>query len=79
MALSDPMEIMFGIPSLLKIALIFPLISAGLTAVALILTYFVWKNKYWTVCGRTQYTLIMLASVVFLFFLNYWKLFGFCF
>lgn len=79
MALSDPMEIMFGIPSLLKIALVFPLISAGLTVVALILTYFVWKNKYWTVCGRTQYTLIMLASAAFLWFLNYWNLFGFNF
>ncbi|NIM90743.1 MAG: serine hydrolase [Candidatus Aminicenantes bacterium] len=79
MALSDPMEIMFGIPSLLKIALIFPLISAGLTVVALILTYFVWKNRYWTVCGRAQYTLIILASAVFLWFLNYWKLFGFNF
>lgn len=79
MALSDFMEIMFGIPSLLKIVLVFPLISAGLTVVALILTYFVWKNKYWTVCGRAQYTLIMLASAVILWFLNYWNLFGFNF
>jgi hypothetical protein len=79
MALSDPMEIMFGIPSLLKIVLVLPLISTGLTIVALILTYFVWKNKYWTVCGRVQYALIMMASVVFLWFLNYWKLLGFRF
>jgi hypothetical protein len=79
MALSNQLELMYGVPSILKIALVFPLISAGLTIGALILIYFVWKNKYWTVCGRVHYTLVILASPVFLWFLCYWNLLGFQF
>jgi len=79
MALSNQLELMFGVPSILKLALVFPLIAAGLTIGTLILTYFVWKNKYWTVCGRIHYTLIMLASPVFLWFLCFWNLLGFRF
>jgi CubicO group peptidase (beta-lactamase class C family) len=78
-ALSNQLELMFGVPSILRVALVFPLISAGLTIGVLLFTYFVWKNKYWSVCGRIHYTLIMLASPVFLWFLNFWNLLGFHF
>ena len=79
MALSDPMELMFGVPSTLKVFLVFPIISAVLTIGALIYTVLAWKKKYWTGCARLHFTLIVLASLVFIWFLNYWNLFGFHF
>jgi hypothetical protein len=78
-ALSDYMELMFGVPSQLKILLILPILSALLTIGALFFAYVGWKNKYWTVCGRVHYTLVVLASLVFLWFLAYWNLLGFHF
>jgi len=76
---SDPLEFMFGVPSALKILLILPILSALLTIVALFFAYVGWKNKYWTVCGRVHYTLVVLASLFFLWFLAYWNLLGFHF
>lgn len=79
MVLSDPMELMFGVPSALKVFLVFPIISAVLTVGALIYTFLAWRKKFWTGCARLHFTLIVLASLVFIWFLNYWNLFGFRF
>jgi len=79
MVLSDPMELMFGVPSALKVFLVFPIISAVLTIGVLIYTVLAWKKKYWTGCARLHFTLIVLASLIFIWFLNYWNLFGFRF
>jgi len=76
---SNPMEFMFGVPSALKFLLILPILSALLTIGALFFVYVGWKNKYWTVCGRVHYTLVVLASLFFLWFLAYWNLLGFHF
>jgi hypothetical protein len=76
---SDPMEFMFGVPSALKILLILPILSVLLTIGALFFAYVGWKNKYWTVCGRVHYSLVVLASLFFLWFLAYWNLLGFHF
>ncbi|GAH86542.1 unnamed protein product, partial [marine sediment metagenome] len=46
---------------------------------ALFFAYVGWKNKYWTFCGRLHYTLVVLASLFFLWFLAYWNLLGFHF
>ncbi len=78
-AASDPMEFMFGVPSALKFLLILPILSAILTIGAIFFAYVGWKNKYWTVCGRVHYTLVVLASLFFLWFLAYWNLLGFHF
>ena len=78
-AVSDPLEFMFGVPSALKVLLTLPILSALLTIGALFFVYVGWKNKYWTVCGRVHYTLVVLASLFFLCFLAYWNLLGFHF
>jgi hypothetical protein len=78
-ALSDYMELIFGVPPQLKILLILPILAVLLTIGALFFAYVGWKNKYWTVCGRVHYTLVVLASLVFLWFLAYWNLLGFNF
>ena len=36
-----------------------------------------WKDRYWGVVGRVHYTLVALAAVVFVRFLNNWNLIGF--
>jgi CubicO group peptidase (beta-lactamase class C family) len=76
---SNYLELVFGVPLLFKILLVLPILSALLTICALFFTYVAWKNKYWTVCGRLHYTLVVLASLAFLWFLAYWNLLGFHF
>lgn len=76
---SNYMELIFGVPPFLKILLILPILSALLTIFALFFVYIGWKNKYWTICGRLHYTLVVLASLAFLGFLAYWNLLGFNF
>jgi hypothetical protein len=78
-ALSDYMELIFGVPPFLKVLLILPILSAVLTIGAIFFVYVGWKNKYWTTCGRLHYTLVVLASLAFLGFLAYWNLLGFHF
>lgn len=74
---SDPLTLAFGVPPLLKTILIFPIAAAVLTIGMLVYTFLAWKKKYWTVCARLYYTLVALASLAFIWFLNYWNLLGF--
>jgi CubicO group peptidase (beta-lactamase class C family) len=64
-------------PSLfLKIVLGLGVLSAVLTAGALVYTALAWKNRYWGIAGRAYYTLVTVAAVAFVWFLNYWNLLG---
>ncbi|UCH92669.1 MAG: serine hydrolase [Candidatus Aminicenantes bacterium] len=76
---SDPIVIIFGEIALLKVILVLPLISLVLTIAVLFFTFLAWIKKYWNPCQRLHYTLVVLASLVFLWFLNYWNLLGFKF
>jgi CubicO group peptidase (beta-lactamase class C family) len=76
---SNIIEFFYGVPHLFKVILVFPLLSTVLTIGVLIFTFLAWKNKYWSVCGRLHYTLVALASLAFLWFLDYWNLLGFHF
>jgi len=49
---------------------------AVLTIGAVVFTVLAWKNHYWDIAGRVYYTLVMLAAVAFVWFLNYWNLLG---
>jgi CubicO group peptidase (beta-lactamase class C family) len=74
--LSDIEKLMFGVPLTMKILLGFPVISI----LFLIGTFFfmtsAWIRGYWTGCARIHYTLVFLAGLAFLVFLNYWNLLG---
>jgi len=35
-----------------------------------------WREGYWSVFGRVHFTLITLAAVAFVWFVNYWNLLG---
>lgn len=78
-ALSDPQEITYGLPPLLRGALVIPPIIAVLAVGALILTVPVWIRGYWGVLGRAYYTLVKLAALGFVWFLYYWNLLSFWF
>ncbi len=51
-------------------------LSAVLTVGALVYTVLAWKNSYWSIAGRAYYTLVTIAAVAFVWFLNYWNWLG---
>ena len=77
--LSRPEQIMYGIPFVLKVFLVIPFIALVLAVGVLIFSGIVWVKNYWSWCSRLYYLLVLLAFVVFLWFLNYWNLLGFKF
>jgi hypothetical protein len=68
-----------GVPTVLIALLCVPLLGAALTAGSVAFAMLTWKNGYWSVAGRLHYTLVTLAAVIFVFFLNHWNLLGFRF
>ncbi len=77
--LNDTTSMMYGIPPLLPFVLVLPLVAAVLTIAALGFTVLAWKNRYWGVAGRVHYTLVTVAALAFIWFLDYWNLLGFRF
>jgi hypothetical protein len=75
-ALSDANEVMFGVPLLLKVGLVFPLVGAVLAVGVLGYTFVAWTKKYWYGCRRLNYTLVLAAAVVFLWILYFYNLLG---
>lgn len=75
--LSDYMELMFGVPPMLKSLSVLTMIAVILTVGMLLSLLLVWGKRYWTVYGRIHYTLVFFASCAFIWFLSYWRLFGF--
>jgi CubicO group peptidase (beta-lactamase class C family) len=69
-------QIVFGIPFAYKVTLGLGVLSAVMTVGALIYTALAWKNRDWGVAFRIFYTLVTLAAVAFVWFLNQWNLLG---
>jgi hypothetical protein len=67
---------LMDLPLILKIALGLGVLAAVLTAGALVFTVLAWKNRYWGIAARAYYTLVTVAAVAFVWFLNYWNLLG---
>lgn len=59
-----------------KIALGLGAVAALLTAGALLYTVLAWTKSYWNIAGRAYYTLVTVAAVAFVWFLDYWKWLG---
>jgi hypothetical protein len=51
-------------------------ISAALTPAALVYTVLAWKNRYWGIASRLYSTLVTVAAVAFVWFLDYWNWLG---
>ena len=66
----------FGVSLNFRIVLGLGVLSAVLTVGALVYTVLAWKNSYWGVASRTYYSVVTVAAVAFVWFLNYWSLLG---
>jgi hypothetical protein len=69
-------NILLGPPLISKIALGLGVLAAVLTIGALVYTVLAWKDSYWGIAGRAYYTLVTLAALAFVWFMNYWNLLG---
>lgn len=70
-------QLIYRVPPAFKVLLYLPLIALALLVVSIIYTILAWLKKYWTGCARLHYTLIVLAGILFAWFLNFWNLIGF--
>ena len=66
----------FGVTLTDKITLGLGVLSALLTVGALVYAALAWKDHYWGVAYRVYYTLVTIAAVAFVWFLNFWNLLG---
>ncbi len=69
-------DLMFGVPLILKAALIIPIVTTLLTLILLWMTVLAWKDSYWSILGRIYYSLVTLTAVTFILWANYWNLLG---
>jgi CubicO group peptidase (beta-lactamase class C family) len=69
--------ITYGQVSTINIILATWLLAAVLTIVLAAMTVMVWRRGFWGVIARVHYTLVTLAALAFVWFLNYWNLLGF--
>jgi CubicO group peptidase (beta-lactamase class C family) len=67
---------LFGVSLVYQIALGLGALAAVLTAGALVYTLLAWKNRDRSILSRLYYTLVTVAAVAFVWFLNYWNLLG---
>jgi len=72
---TQPSEL-HGIVLTTTIAVGLGVLAAVLTPAALIFTVLTWKDRYWGVTFRAYYTLVTVAAVAFVWFLNYWNWLG---
>jgi CubicO group peptidase (beta-lactamase class C family) len=66
----------FGVTLTNRIVLGLGVLSALLTVGALVYAALAWRDRYWGVAFRIYYTLVAIAAVAFVWFLNYWNLLG---
>src|SRR5829696_3310651 len=69
-------NVLSGTSMIYKIVLGVGVLSAVLTVGALLYSVVAWKNSYWGIAARVHYTLVTVAALAFVWFLNYWNLLG---
>lgn len=75
----ESVNLVYGIHPTVVALLCIPPVAVGLTIGLPIFTLLAWKNSYWSLMGRLHYSIITLAALAFIPFLNYWNLLGFQF
>jgi hypothetical protein len=75
-AASDLEQFFYGVPSIFKVSLAFPVAAVMLAVGVLVFVFLCWRKRYWTGCSRVHYTLIFLAALAFIWLLNFWNLLG---
>ena len=69
-------DLSLGVPLIIQVALIIPLVTALLTLIMVVMTIQVWLKGYWSFWGRIYYSLLTLTAMLFLVWANYWNLLG---
>jgi CubicO group peptidase (beta-lactamase class C family) len=64
------------VSSIVKIVMGLGVLSALLTVGGLVYIALAWKSSYWGIAARAYYTLVAVAAVAFVWFLNSWNLLG---
>lgn len=77
--MSDLNNLIYGVHPTMKALMVIPLLTTALAVGLVLFTVLAWKNRYWGVVGHVYYTLVTLAALAFVWFLNYWNLLGFRF
>jgi len=67
-------EIIYGAPPALKPLLLIPIALVVLSVCMAVFTGFALARHYWGVGGRVHYTLLTLAALAFIWWLQYWNL-----
>jgi len=67
---------LFGVTTVYKAVLGMGVLAAVLTLGTLAYSVLAWKNGYWGIVARSHYTLVTVAAVAFVWFLNSWNLLG---
>jgi CubicO group peptidase (beta-lactamase class C family) len=71
------MAIAFGQASTINVILTAWLVASILTLGVVVFTLIAWLKRYWGIASRIHYTMVTVAAVAFVWFLNYWNLLGF--
>ncbi|MBE9212271.1 serine hydrolase [Plectonema cf. radiosum LEGE 06105] len=72
-------KLVYGVPAVVVALLCLPLISAFVTVGLLVFTVLAWTSRSWSFWGRSLYSIVTIAAVIFIPVLNYWNLLGFKF
>ena len=65
-----------GVALSIKLLLSTTVMSALLTAAALVYIVLAWKDRYWGIAFRVYYNLVTVAALALVWFLNQWNLLG---
>ncbi len=71
-----PTPLIYSIPSSLIALLAIAIIAAIMALASAAFTALAWKNGYWGIAGRLHYTLVVIALLAFVWWLNNWNLLG---
>jgi hypothetical protein len=66
----------FGISTAYRLVLGLGVLSAAFSMAAIPAAAAAWKNHYWRIATRVHYTVVVVAALAFMWFLNYWNLLG---
>ncbi len=72
-------EIIYGLPPIAIAWFYLPLIATGLTVSLPIFIILAWRSNNWTLWQKLHYSVIAIAAWGFIWFLDYWNLWGFRF
>ena len=70
-------DIIYGVPPLLRVILFFPLLATALSPGLLFFAIMAWRDETWSFLGRTYYTLLVLVNLAFIWWTYTWNLLGF--